>query len=82
MMSVPHAERTALGAREALTQVMSRSSRFGEHLTLIEMLLAVGPTVRDAGALEDALDTLDSMEKEIRDGVRALREVCGAARPR
>jgi hypothetical protein len=72
------AEPVSVAAREALTEVIDRNQRLTDHLALLEMLLAVGPTVRDAGAMEDALSLLDAIEEGLATSIAALREACGS----
>jgi hypothetical protein len=56
---------SSVAARNALSDVTNSSSKIDQQLAIVEMLFAVGPDVRDDGALEEALDELKRLEDEL-----------------
>jgi hypothetical protein len=71
---------SVVAARQALTAVPSACSKLEQQLALVEMLLAVGPEVRDRGTLEQALDALELLENEFAAHVAKLLGSCAAIR--
>ena len=62
-----------VAARGALSDLMKRCSKVDQQLALVEMLFAVGPEVRDEGALEEALQGLETIEDELAADLANLR---------
>jgi hypothetical protein len=71
---------SSLAARQALSGVTKAASNIDQHLALIEMLVAVGPEVREQGTLDETLRVLAKMEDEFSKRVAELLRACGAVR--
>jgi hypothetical protein len=56
--------------------VTKATSGIDQQLALIEMLIAVGPEVREQGALDEALRGLARMEEQFRGSVTDLLRAC------
>jgi hypothetical protein len=67
---------STLASRQALSFVSKATSSIDQQLALIEMLIAVGPAVREQGALDDALRALGRMEEQFRTSVTNLVRAC------
>jgi hypothetical protein len=65
-----------LASRQALSVVTNTTSSIDQQLALIEMLIAVGPEVREQGALDEALHALGRMEEQFRSSVTDLVRAC------
>jgi hypothetical protein len=65
-----------LASKEALSVVTKTTSSVDQQLALIEMLIAVGPEVREPGALDEALRALERMEEQFRRSVTDLLRAC------
>ena len=63
-------------SRQALSVVTKATSSIDQQLALIEMLIAVGPEVREQGALDEALRALARMEEQFRGSVTDLLRAC------
>ena len=63
-------------SRQALSVVTETTSTIDQQLALIEMLIAVGPEVREQGALDEALRALAKMEEQFRGSVTDLLRAC------
>ena len=71
---------SSLAARQAFAGLANVSSNIDQHLALIEMLIAVGPEVREERTLHEALRTLKKLEEEISQSVADLVKACGDVR--
>jgi hypothetical protein len=71
---------SSVAARGAFEGLMNMSSKIDQQLAFVEMLLAVGPEVRDQGALEEALGTLESIEIGLSADLEKLLRACAAVR--
>jgi hypothetical protein len=69
-----------VAARGALSDLMNRCSKVDQQLALVEMLFAVGPEVRDEGALEEALQGLETIEDQLAGDLANLRQACSEVR--
>jgi hypothetical protein len=65
-----------LASRQALSVATKTTSTIDQQLALIEMLIAVGPEVREQGALDEALRALERMEEQFRGSVAQLLRAC------
>jgi hypothetical protein len=65
---------------QALTGVANATSNIDQHLALVEMLIAVGPEVRDEGTLHEMLRALKKLEDEFSKSVTELLKACGDVR--
>ena len=66
-------------ARQAITSVTDATANIDEQLALIEMLIAVGPEVREEGTLHETLSMLQRLEHELGRRVAELVKACGGA---
>jgi hypothetical protein len=73
---------SALEARQALAGVTSTTASIDQQLALIEMLIAVGPEVRERGTLQESLRALEGMEDELGKSIAELLSACGRVRAR
>ena len=55
---------------------MNRCSKVDQQLAILEMLFAVGPEVRDEGALTEALCGLERIEGELASDLATLLRAC------
>ena len=71
---------SSLAARQALAGLAKASSNIDQHLALIEMLIAVGPEVREERTLHESLRALKKLEDEIGQSVADLVKACDDVR--
>ncbi|HVU49745.1 MAG TPA: hypothetical protein VHL80_03605 [Polyangia bacterium] len=71
---------STLAARQALAGVTKAAAGLEQQLDLIEMLIAVGPEVREQGTFQEALRGLEGVESELGRCVAALIKACGDLR--
>jgi hypothetical protein len=69
-------------ARQALTSATGATSKLEQQLDLVEMLIAVGPEVRDQGTLQESLRALAALEDDLAARVAELTRACGDVRAR
>jgi hypothetical protein len=67
---------SSVAARQALTAVTKATVDVDQQLALIEMLIAVGPEVREQGTLDESLRALRRLEDELGRSMADLFRTC------
>jgi hypothetical protein len=70
---------STFATRQALGSLTSAALVIEQQLDLIEMLIAVGPGVREPGTMRESLRTLEGMKDELGKCVADLVKACGDA---
>jgi hypothetical protein len=67
-------------ARQALDGVSNATSAIDQQLAIIEMLVAVGPEVREKGTMREALRLLKALQDDLGKTVAELSRACDEVR--
>jgi hypothetical protein len=67
---------SSIAARQALSTLAKATSNIEQHLALIEMLIALGPEVREKGTLDESLQALKKMEDDLSKGIAGVLRSC------